>query len=315
MTNNSGTMSRLLTKGFQRTFRGGMFLSSFIALLCVCTVAQARTITGYAPDQVLTYKKTVDSDGKEVSLHLDVFTPPDHKLTDKRPAIVFFFGGGWSRGSTTQFHPYCEYLASRGMVAISAEYRIKSTHGTTPQECVKDGKSAIRWVRENAEKLGIDPDRIAAGGGSAGGHVAAATGTLSGYEEPDENLSISSKPNALVLYNAVFDNGPGGYGHSRVKGYWEDFSPLHNIDETAPPAIVFLGTADKLIPVSAAENYKAKMEEKGRRCDVHLYEGKPHGFFNYPNDDYEDIVSKTDAFLVSLGYLPEKHESPESEKE
>ena len=130
------------------------------------------------------------------------------KHKDQRPAVVFFFGGGWNGGSPSQFAPHCEYLASRGMVAMTADYRVKSRQGTTPFDCVEDGKSAIRYVRQHAKELGVDPKKIAAGGGSAGGHVAAATGTVRGMDEKNEDSGISSKPDALILFNPVYDNGP-----------------------------------------------------------------------------------------------------------
>jgi acetyl esterase/lipase len=266
------------------------------------------------PDRQVVYK-TVDN----VRLELHIFKPANHEPVDKKPCIVFFFGGGWVSGSPSQFYPHCRYLASRGMVAISAEYRVKNRHGTTPYECVKDGKSAIRWVRTHAGELGIDPRRIAAGGGSAGGHVAAATGSVKIFEEPSEDKAISSKPNALILFNPVYDNGPEGYGHERVKEHWREFSPMHNIDEDTPPTVVFLGTKDKLIPVSTAEQYKDLMVKSGRRCDLHLYEGQPHGFFNYrkgENTYYYQTVIEADKFLASLGYLKGeptlKNEAPEA---
>ena len=215
--------------------------------------------------------------------------------------VVFFFGGGWVGGKPTQFYKQSEYLASRGMVAISAEYRIKNKHNTSPKEAVMDGKSAIRWVRLHADELGIDPKKIAAGGGSAGGHVAAATATLKQFDEEGEDASISSRPNALVLFNPVFDNSPGGYGYDRVKEYWEEFSPMHNIGTDTPPTTVFLGSKDKLIPVSTAEEYKKRMESKGMRCDLHIYQDQPHGFFNRAK--YYETVREADKFLVSLGYL------------
>jgi acetyl esterase/lipase len=242
-------------------------------------------------------------------LVLNVFYPEGHDTKkDKRPAIVFFFGGGWSGGNPAQFAPHCEYLASRGMVAMSADYRVRSRQGTPPFECVKDGKSAIRWIRQNAKKLGIDPERLAAGGGSAGGHVAAAIGTVPGLEEEGEDLSISSKPDALVLFNPVYDNGPKGYGHSRVADRYKEISPIHNIRKGTPPAIVFLGDQDSLIPVSTAEKYKALMEKVGSRSDLHVYAGQPHGFFNQgkKGNYYEKTVLEMDKFLISLGWLKGK---------
>ena len=243
----------------------------------------------------------------ETTLFLYVFDPKDHQQSDERPAVVFFFGGGWNGGTPTQFEHHCRHLASRGMVAIVADYRVKSRHGTTPKECVMDGKSAIRWVRSNATKLGIDPYRIAAGGGSAGGHVAAATGTVMGLEQRGEDIRISSQPNALLLFNPVYDNGPSGYGHSRVKDVYPQISPMHNIKKDTPPTIVFFGTKDSLVPVATAKDYKRRMETVGRRCDLHLYDGQPHGFFNYGNQKYYlDTVEKMDKFLVSLNYLKAK---------
>jgi acetyl esterase/lipase len=120
-----------------------------IALLAAATAqVQAYDIPGFTPDQIIPFKETVDSADDPVTLNLHVFTPPGHKAGHQRPAVVFFFGGGWVSGSPSHFHPHCEYLASRGMVAVSAEYRVKKQHGTTPQECVMDGKSAIRYLRE-----------------------------------------------------------------------------------------------------------------------------------------------------------------------
>jgi acetyl esterase/lipase len=259
------------------------------------------------PSQVIEYKKVGDT-----ALHLHIFNPPDHKASDKRPTIVFFFGGGWVGGSPQQFFGQCGYLSSRGMVAISAEYRTQKANGTSPQECVKDGKSAIRWVRGHAAELGIDPEKIAAGGGSAGGHVAAATGTLKGFNEPGENTDVSCRPNALVLFNPVFDNGPKGYGYERVKDYWKEFSPIDNIDAKTPPTVVFLGTSDKLIPVETGKRVQQLMKDAGVRCDLHLYDGQPHGFFNKAK--YAETLIEADKFLASLGYLKGEPTLPAGEK-
>jgi len=244
-------------------------------------------------------------------LYLYIFTPDGHDAEkDKRPAAVFFFGGGWNGGTPTQFEQHARYLASRGMVAAVADYRVKSRQKTTPKECVADGKSAVRYLRKHAERIGIDPDRIAAGGGSAGGHVAAATGTLPGLDDPADDSDIPSKSNALLLFNPVYDNGPdGGWGHDRVKAYWKDISPAHNIDAKTPPAIVFLGEKDPLIPVPTAERFKKNMEEAGVESQLHTYPGQPHGFFNESKGGkkiFLDTLRKTDAFLVKIGFLKGK---------
>lgn len=277
-----------------------MLLSALLAWCFIISGAHAYDVSGFTPDDYVVYK-TID--GSE--LKLEVFYPEGHNPTDSTPAIVFFFGGGWSSGSPSEFHPHCEYLAERGMVAMSAEYRVSSTYGTTPQECVMDGKSAIRWLRNNGGSLGIDTNMVAAGGGSAGGHVAAATAALPGFNEAGEDLTISCIPDALVLFNPVVDNGPGGYGYDRVQAYWEVFSPLHNLHAGMPPTSFYLGTNDKFVPVSTAQAYQTGMQSFGLRCDLHLYEGRPHGFFNYYEPDYAETVAEMDRFLVSLGFLEE----------
>jgi len=166
-----------------------------------CMSSQALEIKGFTPTKKITYKELGD-----VKLKMDVFNPEGHKSSDKRPVVLFFFGGGWKSGHTSQFHPFCEYFASRGIVSISVDYRVSSRHKTTPKECVKDAKSAMRWVRKHAAKLGVDPDKIIAGGGSAGGHIAAATALVAGFDEEGEDLNVSCQPSALLLYNPVYDN-------------------------------------------------------------------------------------------------------------
>lgn len=237
-------------------------------------------------------------------LVMEVHRPPNMNDTIKYPAMVFFFGGGWKSGTIKHFEHHAKYFAKRGLVCFLVDYRVETRQGTTPFESLKDAKSAIRYVRTNAERFQIDPDKIIASGGSAGGHLAAATALIDGHNETTDDLTVSCIPNALVLYNPVIDNGPGGYGYERIGEAYKDFSPLHNIDKDAPPTIVFLGTKDNLIPVETAEYYKTVMEKVGSRCELHLYEGGRHGFFNYDKfENYKKTVSTADVFLQSLGYL------------
>ena len=244
----------------------------------------------------------------QIKLRLHIFFPKDHKTTDRRPAIVFFFGGGWTGGSPGQFQRHSSYLASRGMVAACAEYRVKRKHDTTPFECVADGKSAVRWLRAHAAELGIDPDRLAAGGGSAGGHVAASTATLKGFDEPGEDLSVSSVPTALALFNPVVDTTKTGWqgGYRQLGARAEELSPVHHLEKGAPPTIIFHGSADKAVPVENVERFRDKMKELGSECKLIVFEGKGHGFFNYGRDKnvpYKKTVREMDLFLVALGYL------------
>jgi len=243
--------------------------------------------------------KTVD----DIPLKLLVDKPADWTADDKRPAILFFFGGGWVGGSVAQFERHSAYFASRGMVGIRVEYRtIPKGDKGPPLVCVADAKSAMRYVRANAAELGIDPERIGAGGGSAGGHLAAFTGMVDGLDDPQDDLNVPCKPKALVLFNPVFDNGPGEWGSGRVGERYPEFSPAHNITKDAPPMIVFLGNEDQLIPVGVLNKFAAKMKEAGVRCESHIYPGAGHGFFNSAAH-YITTVIAADRFLASLGWI------------
>lgn len=257
---------------------------------------------------VHTYKTVGD-----VSLKLYVFQPEGHQRGDRRAAIVFFFGGGWQNGSPVQFHQQCRYLAARGMIAITADYRVGSRHQVKVVDCVRDAKSAVRWVRAHAEELGIDPDRIVAAGGSAGGHLAACTATLKEFDEPGEDPRVISGPNALVLFNPAVGLTPGDItqerqtlanSRERLGAEAQRLSPADHVDAETPPTLILIGTNDFLLPGN--QRFAAAMQKAGRRCDLILYDGASHGFFNYGRDGnaaFRQTLTAVDRFLVSLGYL------------
>jgi len=243
----------------------------------------------------------------ELELKLYVTKPESWKETDQRPAIVFFHGGAWVGGQPGQFTEHSKYLASRGMVAFQVQYRLLDRNKKDPPTvCVNDAKSAMRWIRGRAKQFGIDSDRIASAGGSAGGHLAAFVGMVEGTDDAQDDRSVSAKSNAMVLFNPVFDNGPTGWGHQRVGKDYKQYSPFHNVTPDDPPAIVFLGSEDKLIPVKTARDFEAAMKKVEVDCETMVFEGQGHGFFNFGRDDnqpYYDTVIATDKFLAALGWL------------
>jgi acetyl esterase len=244
-------------------------------------------------------------------LKLYIYQPAERTNLEQLSVVVFFHGGGWGGGHAWQFEPQCKYLAERGMVAMSVEYRVRKRQGVTPFECVADAKSAIRWVRAHASEFSIDENRIAVGGGSAGGHLAACTALIKNFDEKNEDLSISSVPNALILFNAVLDVPEiVDILPKKVIRVLRDrateISPIHNISKDAPPTIIFHGTNDKNVPFHQATKFCEEMIKVGNKCEVIPFEGRGHGFFNYnkgTNPDFASTMEFTVKFLTSIGFI------------
>jgi len=181
----------------------------------------------------------------------------------------------------------------------------------TPAACVEDAKSAVRYLRAHAAELGIDPKRIVAGGGSAGGHIAACTALVPGYEaegedtsvssKEGEDTSVSSKPNALVLFNPVLDLRNLEPLAERLDAEKRAaISPIRYVSKETPPAILFYGTKDRFLPDGQAMLKEGK--KHGNRVELYTAEDQPHGFFNRP--PWKQLTLRAaDAFLASLGYL------------
>jgi acetyl esterase len=188
-------------------------------------------------------------------------------------------------------------------VAARADYRVKARHGVTPEQCVEDAKSAVRWLRQNATRLGIDPDRIVAAGGSAGGHLAACTALAKDIEPAGEDLTISSRPNAIVLYNPVlrFDGIPQLLqlvNNDAVVA--KKISPTLHLAPDSPPTLILFGSADKL--KEHGGEFLKRAKELGHRSEMYTAADQPHGFFNR-SPWQERTTVRVDEFLTSLGYL------------
>ncbi len=243
------------------------------------------------------------------ALRLCLFSPEAPGAPGGRPCIVFFHGGGWVRGTPEQFFPQCAHLASRGMVAISAEYRISSRHGTTPIECVYDGRSAVRWIRSHAMELDVNPEHIAAGGGSAGGHVATCAAMVDGFDEPGEDTTVRCRPDALALFNPVLDTSQEAVSSDSMQGRGIDLSPLHHVLPGLPPTIIFHGDNDKTVPVAHVRRFAQAMRGAGNDCELRVFPGKGHGFYIHgreQDDSYGEVLRAVDSFLVKTGFLRDK---------
>lgn len=253
------------------------------------------------PSRILVYK----SIGKR-ELKLHVFHPDGFTASDKRPVMIAIHGGGWTGGDARRFYPFAATFQELGMVGISIEYRLLKKGTTTVFDCVKDGRSAVRYVRAHAEELGIDPNRIAVCGGSAGGHVAASTAMFDRVNEEGEDTSVSCVPNALVLYYPVIDTSEDGYGRAKIGKRWRELSPAHQVKGGLPPTIVFHGTGDATTPFKGAKLFHTQMLKAGNHCQLIAHEGGRHGYFIFDLDLYADVMKQTEKFLRSTKVLAAK---------
>jgi acetyl esterase/lipase len=279
----------------------------------VCLLAAGPVVSQQAPypPEFPNAEEAIYKTASGVDLKLWIFEP-QNGAQSQRPAIVFFFGGGFVTGSPSAFENEARHLASRGMVAVLADYRVATRHATQPDSAVQDARAAIAWVRENARRLSVDPQRIAAAGGSSGGHLAVATAIIDEYPDPFANSSVEHAPNALVLFQPllilapveghpeiVLDLPPGAEpllaGLDR-----QALSPYHQMRQDVPPTIIFNGTADELTPYPYADLFCEKSRSVGNECALVGYEGQGHGFDNL---SLEDALQRTDAFFVALGWL------------
>jgi acetyl esterase len=249
--------------------------------------------------------KTVDT----INLSIDMFYSNESFERENNTAIVFFHGGGWAFGSPSEFFSSCERYAKMGIVTFSVDYRLSIEHGVTPHktispiESVMDARSAMRWVRKNAARFHLDQNKIVAAGQSAGGHLALCTAMIDEYNERSDDLSISSHPNAILLFSSCVNAVEGWCDRllaERRSKIWS-ISPAHNIQAGLPPMIEFHGTFDDQVPIWTVQFFKNDMEKAGNYFELHQYVGKRH-YLGEGNPKYskyfdDDILAIADDFL------------------
>ena len=242
------------------------------------------------------YKKTPQAD---LNLYL---LRPEGKQKKSLPAIVYFFGGGWVTGNVAEIIPNAAWFRDHGIIGVTADYRVKFRQGTSPLECIADAKSAVRWVRAHAKELGINPNKIIAAGGSAGGHIAACT-LLDGGDEPGEDLSVSAKANALVLHNPVLGEGFG----SIFFNVHPEFSVIGHIKPGWPPTIISCGTKDKITPFYVAEKFTRLMKKAGNTCELIPVEGAVHSCdAPVSNPNFLPVLTQMTEFLKGQNFIEQK---------
>lgn len=246
-----------------------------------------------------TYKTSAGVERK-----MEIYFPPNHDPAKARvPGLILFHGGGWQGGSLAQFRAACAYFANRGLVCATAEYRMlgkgdraKLAGGESHKRvCVTDAKSAIRWFKRHAGELGIDPDRIITGGGSAGGHISALATMNPGLNDPADPKDIDTRVVAYLWFNPAF--APGDKTDPEI-------DILTHLKADLPPAIVFFGEKDKWKPGwdAAHRKWKALGVET---IDLRIAEGQNHGFFNEATWRTVTLIA-ADGFLVKHGLLTGK---------
>lgn len=229
-----------------------------------------------------------------------------------RAAIVIFYGGGWSMGDASWSFDRARHFSEKGMVAIAAQYRLSNQKDITPLDAMADARAAMCWVRIHAKELNIDPDRIAAYGWSAGGHLATCTATFI----PEQlRETVSCAPNALLLVSPAVAIGSDSWAQKLLgnKCKASEISPDRHVRPGMPPTIIVEGREDTVTPLPGVQKFAETMKEAGNRCELYVFDGAGHLFtpvgtpddgFPKPDPTIESAAfAKLDAFLISLGYI------------
>jgi len=222
--------------------------------------------------------------------HLKYFAP---KGKPAGSAVITFAGGGYRTRALYECESYCELLSERGIAAFDVEYRVKPTRFPWP---LLDARRAVRYVRANAEKYGVDPAKIAVMGSSAGGHLAA---LISSYTAPIDGEGIDGTdtfdflPNAQILCYPVmdFDSHPSSYanllGESASEEEKNAVTPCLLASPNTPPAFLWHTSSDPCVNVNGSLKYAQKLHESGVPLEMHVYPVGGHG--------------------LGLGYYPDKN--------
>jgi acetyl esterase/lipase len=251
--------------------------------------------TEVTPKELPGSEAFVYRDIKPEPVRLFVFKPKDWKKSDKRTALIYFFGGGWTHGTPDKGASLAKWAVGFDWVGIAPDYRTKNRYGTSPLESVADARKVLAWAEEHAEELGIDPRKIVVGGTSAGGHIALWTAIEHSPPGSDPSEAPKYKPMALLLNSPAVDTSVAtGYTPTRFGTNADALSALHQLDKNMPPTLLIHGDADALIAYRTAVDLNKNLTESGNICQFITVPGGTHGVPEW-KDKVRDLMKD---FLV-----------------
>lgn len=232
----------------------------------------------------------------------DLYLPANRAKEVRSPAVLMIHGGGWSSGTKSAQREFNigTNLALNGYVGLSIDYALAEKGKVTWPQNLHDCKTAVRWLRKNADRLQIDPDRIGVIGGSAGGHLAAMVAVTNPNDklEPAEPYGeFSSQVKCAVdLYGPIdLTSRPSismfGKSNAEAPELYKAASPTTYLDKNDPPILIMHGTADTTVPLQQSELFAAALKKAGIEHELVIVEGAPHTFHLQPKQkDLRPIV-------------------------
>lgn len=253
------------------------------------------------PSPVVSVEKdVVFGRGGNTELKLDIYRPPSG--VSKQMATIHFHGGGFAGGSKDTLSDRIKPFAAIGYVAIAAQYRLSGQAGFPA--LVHDAKAAIRWTRANAKMLGIDPQRIAVVGYSAGGYHAlftAGTANRPEFEGAGGSAGVSSHVAVCIAYypatNVPASMLPAGADAAATRAA----NATTHIAAGFPPTIVFHGMKDTTIPIESSERLVQQIRAASVPVEFHQFEGVPHVFDSNP--EFATLAAQLADFFIDRHVL------------
>jgi pectinesterase len=271
-----------------------LLLFGLIAALVTLNLARAQRAP--LPESVKVERDIVYAGYGDREVMLDLYLPK-HPPSDKIPCIVVIHGGGWRNGDKTKFARQAAYLADQGFAAACIGYRLLPE--VKFPDPILDCKAAVRWVRAHAAEHGIDPDRIGATGGSAGGHLTAMLATSHKVKELEGeggSAGASSRIQAAVAMAPPCDMSRYAERTGADPALARLISPIAHVDADSAPMLMIHSTNDRVVPLAQSEAMLTKCRELDLIAEVVRIENGGHAFWNQ-NRWFDEVMNKTVAFF------------------